>query len=383
MTKKKKPAKVKQLVRVREKALSNGNVSLYLDIYHSGKRSYEFLKMYIVAEKTAADREQNKNTRLLAETIRADRQKALLNGQAGVVNNLNSKVTLKDWLEILIQEYEEKGKSVVNLKSTLKAVCAFKGDIRLQDIKKDYYMDFSKHLQRAKIILRNGEVRTYSKYTILNYLRVLNIAINKAVENDIISVNPFSKLTEKNSMKIKKGVKAYLTKEELKTLLNTIYNIQHKEIYRAFAFACFVGLRLSDIEALKWGQIVTSNGQQQIEMVMKKTDDKIYLPLSANALKWLPVRGGASDKDNVFKLLTRTQISYALHKWAEAAGINKNITFHVARHTFATMLLTEGADIYTISKLLGHSNIQTTQIYTKVVNVKKEEAVHLLDKIDF
>ena len=142
-------------------------------------------------------------------------------------------------------------------------------------------------------------------------------------------------------------------------------------------------MRLSDIEALKWGQIVKRNGQQQIEMVMKKTDDKIYLPLSANALKWLPVRGGASDKDKVFKLLTRTQISYALHKWAEAAGINKNITFHVARHTFATMLLTEGADIYTISKLLGHSNIQTTQIYTKVVNVKKEEAVHLLDKIDF
>lgn len=111
---------------------------------------------------------------------------------------------------------------------------------------------------------------------------------------------------------------------------------------------------------------------------MQKTKSAIYIPLSNNARKWLPERGG----DIVFEVdLHKAYISEFITKWVKSQGIHKHITFHCARHTFATLALTYGADIYTVSKLLGHSDIETTQIYAKVVDRKKIEAVNLIPDV--
>ena len=113
---------------------------------------------------------------------------------------------------------------------------------------------------------------------------------------------------------------------------------------------------------------------------MKKTREPLYLPLNKQALSYLPVRGLAASTDVVFKTLPElAYVNKHLKTWAAAAGITKNVSFHISRHTFATTSLTLGADLYTTSKLLGHASIQTTQIYAKIVNSKKDEAVALFD----
>ena len=114
---------------------------------------------------------------------------------------------------------------------------------------------------------------------------------------------------------------------------------------------------------------------------MEKTKDPIYLPLSQQAMKWLPERGDARDEDKVFDLPSESRICIILDKWAKAAGITKHVTYHVSRHSFATMMLTLDVDIYTTSKLLGHKNIATTQIYAKIIDQKKDEAVNRVNDI--
>ena len=106
-----------------------------------------------------------------------------------------------------------------------------------------------------------------------------------------------------------------------------------------------------------------------------------YLPLSSQAMRYMPERGDAADNDNVFARLPKGQYLNDLIKaWAKEAGLSKHVTFHTSRHTFATMLLTLGADLYTVSKLLGHANVKTTQIYGKIVDQKKDDAVSRIDK---
>ena len=149
----------------------------------------------------------------------------------------------------------------------------------------------------------------------------------------------------------------------------------------AFLFSCFCGLRISDIKTLKWGELKSYSDGLAIEKLQVKTGQQITVPLSANALEWLPSKGEAKDESLVFSLPSYFSINRCVKKWAKEADIKKDVTFHIARHTFATTLLTLGADIYTTSKLLGHQNIRTTQIYAEVVNKKKVEAVNLFGKV--
>ena len=146
---------------------------------------------------------------------------------------------------------------------------------------------------------------------------------------------------------------------------------------RAFLFSCFCGLRLSDIRNLTWGGLKT-DGDSNNAIDIQKTGKRIYLTLSPDALHYLPERGEATDTDTVFNLPTVGCIEEDIEVWRRRAGISKHVTFHTARHTFATMMLTLGADIYTTSKLLGHANIQTTQIYAEIIDSKKREAVNLV-----
>lgn len=171
--------------------------------------------------------------------------------------------------------------------------------------------------------------------------------------------------------------RSYLTLEEVRRLAETPCRVDG--LKHAFLFACFCGLRYSDIRALTWKSIRDmGDGRLQIEIIQQKTQEAVYLPLSENAVAQLPARGNAEDA--VFKL-PRGHTGEAVAAWAAAAGIEKHVTFHVARHTCATLLLTFGADLYTVSKLLGHTNVKTTQVYAKIVDEKKRAAVELIPTI--
>jgi integrase len=141
------------------------------------------------------------------------------------------------------------------------------------------------------------------------------------------------------------------------------------------------GLRWSDINALKWGDLQTNGEEWRLEIRMIKTRELLYLPLNNVAKNFLPEQGEKDSTDYIFALPTLDCAENTIKQWVEDAGIDKHVTFHCARHTFATLMLTQGADLYTTSKLLGHTDVKTTQIYAKIVDAKKAEAVNLLNGI--
>jgi integrase len=209
---------------------------------------------------------------------------------------------------------------------------------------------------------------------------MFSTTLNNAVRQGIIRTNPMTELDAKERIQPKNGSKQYLTIEELRKLMNT--DCYRPEVKQAFVFACFTGLRLSDMYRLAPIHIFQSaDGKSEyIDMEMQKTERPVIIPLSEEAKRWMPE---AKGKDIPFFDIptTGTVIGRALRKWAEAAGVEKHISFHVSRHTFATMMLTLGADLFTTSKLMGHTNIQTTEIYAKIVDKKKEQAINLIDGI--
>ena len=174
-------------------------------------------------------------------------------------------------------------------------------------------------------------------------------------------------------------VSRYLTIDEVKKLIDA--PCKRDDVKASFLFACYCGLRISDVESLRWKDFIQDGEQWRANIVMQKTKAPLYLPLSNQARKWMPERGDATDEDTVFhRLPDNSSMSKILQEWVETVGINKRVTFHVSRHTFATMMLTLGADLYTVSKLLGHTSVKTTQIYAKIVNKKRDDAIGLIDK---
>ena len=154
----------------------------------------------------------------------------------------------------------------------------------------------------------------------------------------------------------------------------------HAEVKRAFLLSVFTGLRLSDIRTLTWAKILNAPDgvTKLIRTKMQKTQKYINLPLSVEAMSCLNKKDDPNEL--IYTLPAGTSnIERNIKKWLETAGIEKHITFHCARHTFATMMLTLGADLFTTSKLMGHTNVQTTAIYAKIVDQKKVETVNLVD----
>ena len=165
----------------------------------------------------------------------------------------------------------------------------------------------------------------------------------------------------------------YLTIEELSKLVST--DCDSSLIKKAALFSALTGLRFSDIQAIRWNQIQKSdNGGYNLIFTQKKTKGIEELPLSEQAMALV---GEPTQPDNlIFDGLVYTGgVSEVVKRWIKRAGIEKKITFHCFRHTFATLQITAGTDIYTVSKLLGHRSIATTQIYAKVGEQSKRKAV--------
>lgn len=378
----KKEIKIKEPVKLRTKELQNGCLSLYLDIYMSGKRKYEFLKLYIIPERSKTDKERNAETLKLANAIKAEKIVALQNGRYGFsLNKKKLNILLTDYISYLANR-----DSVKKSKKTLMNTLVYhlqrydKKGILLKNVDKEYILKFVKYLKTATQE-HCKKIKPINANTQVCYFKELNYCLNYAVVEDILLVNPMCKIRNEDRPKRKKTEREYLTIDELKALsLTDFYN---KTLKQAFLFSCFCGLRHCDINTLTWGNLKKNNsGKTQLHITQQKTQETISLPLSKEALKHLPKRNGASDTDKVFHdLISLGRSNEILSRWAKAAGIDKHITFHVARHTHATMMITLGADLYTVSKLLGHTNIQTTQIYAKIVDETKNKAIDLIPEL--
>jgi integrase len=381
MARPKKTVKAKEPVRIRFKELKNGNKSIYLDIYRDGKRTYEFLKLYIVPELDPASRALNEHNLALANKVKADRIIQLTNNEKGVTNSmLHSRMKLLDLIDLYKKWIDENGKSMgpSAFSGLKKALTQFRGDgITLKQADKDYCIAFTNFLRND---YKSRTKKPLAINTIVSLTASLSATFNWAVRNDYLRENPFDRISSNDRVYHVESQRDYLEIDELKRLIATDCPTR-QSVKQAFLFSCYCGLRTSDIRALRWGQIHKDGEQWRVSVVMKKTDTPIYLPLSSQAMKWLPDRGDAGDDDRVFSLPTTSRVSIILGNWAKAAGVKKEITFHVSRHTFATLMLTLDVDLYTTSKLLGHKNIATTQIYAKIIDQKKDDAVNRVDEI--
>ena len=209
----------------------------------------------------------------------------------------------------------------------------------------------------------------------------MNIALNVAVSENLIAKNPCKELSSDDKPKQRQGEREYLTMEELKILIDTPCDQTEQLTKNAFLFSCFTGLRYIDIEQLKWKNIVKiDDDNYQIQLNQQKTKNLVVIPLADNAIRWLPDFNGNKD-DHVFDIDNYYNLQLRLKRIIQRTGLTKKITFHVGRHTYATLLLYYGADLYTVSKLLGHKSVKTTQIYAKVMDETKRVAVNLIPNI--
>jgi site-specific recombinase XerD len=341
-------------ITLREKSLKDGRISLYLDIYEDGQRRYEFLKLYLYPEINDKVRSQNKNTRILADVVRGKRLVEAQNTAFGFANKRDKALLLPTF-----DKFRKGRKSSVYRSIAYHIRTMYSEDTKVANINERWLLGY-----RDK--LRDNGV---SDNSIAEYLSLFRVFWRWAVNKGIVSGNPFANI----SLDTHPAVREYLTIEELQRLIQTPTNVRVRE---PFLFSCFTGLRWSDVIKLTWGDVELSGGRTRIIFRQQKTGAQEYMDLNEQAVSLMGERG--KNEERIFVPRTIAPSNIQLRKWAKAAGITKHISFHCARHTFATMLLTLDTDIYTVSKLLGHSSVSTTQIYAKIVDKKKQEAV---DKI--
>lgn len=379
----KKSNAIKEPVRLRFKNLKNGMQSIYLDIYVEGVRRYEFLKLYIKPGASREDKTNNANTLKLANAIKAKRIVEIQNKKYGFSNT--GDLSKADILEYMVKRAEKsigsgqaKNRGIVGTairSAELLREYTKRKDIPFKMIDKEFVAGYARFLKN-KESKYGTTLKANSAY---NLFGSFVAALNSAVRDEIIETNPASKLTPAERPEKGKSVRGYLTIDEVRKLYDTDYP-PSPYAKRIFLFGCMCGLRYSDIMALRWRKLdFLPDDRVTLTFRQIKTRVEITVPLSSEAIALLPERTNQHRDDFVFGYgICARSVHYHLPRWAEMAGITKHISFHTSRHTYATMLLTLGADLYTVSKLLGHTNIKTTQIYAEVVNQKKQDAVDLI-----
>lgn len=430
---------IKEPVRLRSKTLKKGVKSLYLDIYQNGQRHYEYLKLYLNPGTDPLTKLKNKSALDAARVIQAKRLVDIQSGVANIMTIDKRKIKFVDYYNHFydsrtsISEKYRRGADYA-----LYRWITFAGeDVLLCKVTSEMLADFVKHLRATHNMYRSRKVKIFpgedreggyistkeaeeivwelscrqkktfsqisaetgillrtvgyihqrivmggkesplTEATVRAYFKYITAVLNGASSKGLIAVNPVSGLDSIERPHDNSPERVFLTLEEVVKLIDA--PCDYPVVKRMFLFSCFTGLRCSDVKALTWNKIDDS----MIATTMQKTQQPIYIPLSDNARRWLPERGGATGDDLVFVgWPTINTICRCLDKWAKNAGIDKHVTFHTSRHTFATLLITNGADLYVVSKLLGHQDISTTTIYAKVVDKRREEAINVIPTLD-
>ena len=370
---------IKEPIRIRQKELANGNISLYLDIYIGGKRKYEFLKLYLIPEKTREDKEKNRQTMQLANSIKSKRIVEYQNGEFGFKSNYKLDTLFFDYYRAMCEKRhgnpESRG-NWGNWYSCLHHLMKYEKNKRITfaDITPEWVQGFRDYLDNEAVAWSHDyrkriKDKPLARNSKLSYFNKLRACLNQAFEDRIIPVNPCRGVER---FRPEEGIRMYLTIDEVRLLAQT--DCEYPRIKDAFLFSCMTGLRRSDILRLTWGDIHKQGDFTRIIFRQKKTEGQEYLDITPQAAQLMGDPKGINDP--IFEdIHSPSCTNKAVQEWVLNAGIHKKISFHCARHTFATMMLDLGTDIYTVSKLLGHRDLSTTQIYVKVLDKNKQKAV--------
>jgi integrase len=372
-------------VKLRQKAISGNRQSLYLDFYpaiphpETGESTRrEFLGLYIFDKaKNPTDKQHNKETLQLAEQIRQKKENHLNKPEIYTGYELEQK-RIKELGEQNFVAYfktladKRKASNHDNWVSAYNYLEIFtKGNLKFADLNENFCNEFKEYLLTTKS--NKSSKTTLAQNSAVSYFNKLKATLKQAYKDGYLTTDLNAKIEPIKQAETRRN---FLTIKELNSLVKTECN--NPLMKRAALFSALTGLRFSDIKNLVWGEIHHSveNGYS-IQFTQQKTKGVEVLPISEQAYCLLGERKEPTYR--VFEGLTYSAYENKhLYQWIGASGITKDITFHCFRHTFATLQLSMGTDIYTVSKMLGHRELKTTQIYAKIIDQTKREAA---DKI--
>ncbi len=220
---------------------------------------------------------------------------------------------------------------------------------------------------------RGGKKKgTIAHNTAATYFSIFKAGLKQAFIDGYLTVDISAKI---KGIQDKESRREHLSVDELNKLAET--PCDRPILKSAALFSALTGIRHCDIQKLKWKEIQVVGEQIRLNFTQQKTKGVEYMPISEQAYQLCGEPG--KPEQLIFEdLPDPSWISGPLKRWIKSAGITRNITFHCFRHTYATLQLAGGTDIYTVSKMLGHTNVRTTQIYAKVVDEKKQKATNAI-----
>lgn len=350
------------MITIRKKKRADGSFSLYLDIHFNSIRKRETLKGFILTGNPANDKQVLQD----AEDVKAKRTTQLRMAEYDFES-----VYARE--EPFIPFYLEEGAKHRMLKrhNVQGIINKISPGLRFKDITTDWAEKFVAYMRKPVIPKKGCEPRAYSETTIYSCLSTIKSVLNIAVAKGILMRNPLFGF----NIKRVRPDKEFLLIDEINKLYNT--ECEYPEVKRAFLFACFTGLRLGDIIDLEYSNI--QNGE--VKVIQAKTKGLVSIPLVESAQKLLKDVDALNHSGKVFNMPSKTTSNATLKNWVAAAGIKKKITFHSSRHTFATMITYYAQNIYTASKLLGHSDVRITQVYANLIDDAKVTAMNTLPEL--
>ena len=266
-------------------------------------------------------------------------------------------VTFPVFARIYVQESDRKRSTKENLMTTITVLQEFRPGLDFKDITYTFLKEFEVHLKE-----KGNSVNTIAKH-----LRQLRTLVNEAINQGYIPSDAYP--FRKYKIKQEKGRKEFLTPDELKRLENLDVDKKLRHVLDAFLFCCYTGLRYSDFCQLTPENIIRVNGKRWLYFKSVKTDVEIRLPLhllfEGKALAVLERYDIVTD---FAKIGPNSEANKYLAQLAALARIRKHITYHTARHTCATLLVHQGVPITTVQKLLGHTSVRTTEVYSEVLS---------------
>ena len=378
------------------RVLDDGRESLYLEYYFGYNKVYdetkgkeivridrhkEVLSLYLwQAPRTPIERQQNKETLELAKKIRFERGQELLESVEGYRLKKDRDINFLDYFQSYIDKYTKKDYRMVII--ALKRFKDFLHEtpeynkyekkIKPEQITKDMVVAYTEYLQSRSV--GEGAKSLYARF---------KKVVKYAIDHDVMIKNPCNGVVIKADEQILK--KEVLSPEEIQRLIATHYDNENPNIRRAFVFCLYCGLRYCDVKDLTFANVDYSNKLLKFEQNKTKghsANSGVIIPLNEGLLKLIGEPDSPNNRDEaIFPLPSYEMCLKALKRWVKRADINKHISWHCARHSFAVNILNNGANIKTVASLLGHSGLKHTEKYTRAIDSLKEAAINSLPEL--
>lgn len=329
------------------KVIKNETLGIYIYTNPANKREKEFNE--VMMEK--------------AEAMRCRRYESIVNERFDFFdkNKLNG-----DFLQYFEKKSNEKSTKWQNVykhfETFVNGSCTF-GEVNVDLCRK--FMDYLKNAPHYRYKGQKLHINT-----VAGYWSTFRAVLHTAYRDKKIKENPNGFLDRIDTIPT---IKEHLSQPELIALAET--PCEHPVLKKAFLFACLTGLRKSDIKRMTWDNIQPyGRGGMNVTLRMQKTQDIVSNPVSDEALNLI----GERCDGLIFKGFKNSMTQAPLRKWMKAAGITKHISFHCSRHTFGSLQVDAGTNIYVVQKMLAHKNVSTTEIYANMADEKKRESVNCI-----